>query len=111
MNGSYLVYTFNFSISIFRACADLLLITCPHVRVLISACAYATCLSFSESATFLIEKLRAGRRMADTSRQEQELKQKAAAGIDKAKDPIEKLRLKCLARGASGIKGLGRYVA
>ena len=49
--------------------------------------------------------------MADTSRQEQELKQKAAAGIDKAKDPIERLRLKCLARGASGIKGLGRYVA
>ena len=46
--------------------------------------------------------------MADTSRQEQELKQKAAAAVGKTTDPIEKLRLKCLARGASGIKGLGR---
>jgi hypothetical protein len=46
--------------------------------------------------------------MADFSRQEKELKQKSAAAVDKTTDPIEKLRLKCLSRGASGIKGLGR---
>lgn len=46
--------------------------------------------------------------MADTTRHEQELKQKAAHSIAKTTDPIEKLRLKCLARGASGIKGIGR---
>jgi hypothetical protein len=48
--------------------------------------------------------------MADTTRHEQELKQKAAHSIAKTTDPIEKLRLKCLARGASGIKGIGRYI-
>jgi Ca2+-binding EF-hand superfamily protein len=46
--------------------------------------------------------------MADNSRQETELKKKAAAAVGKTTDPVEKLRLKCLARGASGIKGLSR---
>ena len=47
--------------------------------------------------------------MADLSREEQELKQKSAAAAGKATDLVEKLRLLCLARGASGIKGIGRY--
>lgn len=47
--------------------------------------------------------------MAATHRHEQELKQKSAAAASKATDPVEKLRLKCLSRGASGIKGLARY--
>ena len=46
--------------------------------------------------------------MAATERHEEELKQKCAKEADQAKDPIEKLRLKCLARGASGIKGMSR---
>ena len=46
--------------------------------------------------------------MAATSRTNAELKRKATSALEKASDPIEKLRLKCLSRGASGIKGLGR---
>ncbi len=50
--------------------------------------------------------------MADIVRQEQELKDKCATDLKSGKvtDPIEKLRLNCLSRGASGIKGLARYV-
>lgn len=49
--------------------------------------------------------------MADLARQEQELKDKCNRDLkgDKVTDPIERLRLKCLSRGSSGIKGLGRY--
>ena len=47
--------------------------------------------------------------MAATSRSNAELQRKAKLAQGKAKDPIEKLRLACLSRGASGIKGLGRY--
>ena len=46
--------------------------------------------------------------MADTARLEEELKEKSAKAAKTANDPIEKLRAQCLARGASGIKGLGR---
>lgn len=47
--------------------------------------------------------------MAATQRGERELKKKAEAQLAKGtKDPLERLRLQCLARGASGIKGLGR---
>ena len=46
--------------------------------------------------------------MAATHRQEEDMKRKCKEAMAKAKDPIEKLRLSCLARGASGIKGIGR---
>ncbi|XP_003390641.1 PREDICTED: calcyphosin-like protein [Amphimedon queenslandica] len=43
-----------------------------------------------------------------THRQDDEMKRKCNEAAAKTSDPLEKLRLKCLARGASGIKGLGR---
>jgi len=48
--------------------------------------------------------------MAATSRSNAELQRKAKQLEKTAKDPVEKLRLACLSRGASGIKGLGRYL-
>ena len=47
--------------------------------------------------------------MAATQRHEQDLKQKSARAAETVTDPLELLRLKCLSRGASGIKGIGRY--
>ena len=47
--------------------------------------------------------------MAATYRHEQEMKKKCARAVHTAQDPLEKLRLKCLMRGASGIKGISRY--
>ncbi|XP_060551463.1 calcyphosin-like protein isoform X2 [Ruditapes philippinarum] len=46
--------------------------------------------------------------MAATQRQSRELKQKCTEKLKTAKDPVERLRLMCLQRGANGIKGLGR---
>ena len=46
--------------------------------------------------------------MAATHRHEQELKRKCENAALKTKDPMEVLRLQCLARGSSGIKGIGR---
>lgn len=46
--------------------------------------------------------------MAATARQERELKEKSEKALQTATDPVEKLRLQCLARGANGIKGIGR---
>ncbi|XP_060080714.1 calcyphosin-like protein isoform X2 [Ylistrum balloti] len=43
-----------------------------------------------------------------TSRGERELQQKSKKALRSATDPVERLRLQCLSRGASGIKGLGR---
>lgn len=46
--------------------------------------------------------------MAATQRQNRELQQKAKKQLQTCQDPVEKLRLQCLSRGANGIKGLGR---
>lgn len=46
--------------------------------------------------------------MAATTRHQEEMKRKAMKVIQTSEDPIEVLRAKCLARGASGIKGLSR---
>ena len=43
------------------------------------------------------------------ARAEADLKAKAERALATARDPIEKLRLFALARGAKGILGLGRY--
>lgn len=47
--------------------------------------------------------------MAATHRHEQDMVRKCESAASKTTDPLEQLRLKCLARGAAGIKGLGRY--
>ncbi len=47
--------------------------------------------------------------MALTARGDFQLKQKAKKKIQESNNPVEKLRLQCLARGGSGILGLGRY--
>lgn len=46
--------------------------------------------------------------MAATNRQNRELQQRSKEQLKTAKDPLERVRLQCLSRGASGIKGLGR---
>ena len=46
--------------------------------------------------------------MAATHRHEKELRDKCEKAINITEDPLELLRLKCLARGVSGIKGIGR---
>ena len=47
--------------------------------------------------------------MAATSRMNKELADKSKKKLQTCSDPVEKLRLQCLSRGANGIKGLGRY--
>ena len=46
--------------------------------------------------------------MAGTARHDREMAMKAQKDLRSTKHPIERLRLQCLARGSSGIKGLGR---
>ncbi|VDO08926.1 unnamed protein product [Rodentolepis nana] len=46
--------------------------------------------------------------MAITARGDYQLKLKARQKIQSSKDPLERLRLACLARGGSGILGFGR---
>lgn len=46
--------------------------------------------------------------MAATGRSQREMQQKCQKALKSATDPLEKLRLACLARGANGIQGLSR---
>ncbi|XP_076811603.1 calcyphosin-like protein isoform X2 [Clavelina lepadiformis] len=46
--------------------------------------------------------------MAGTARHDREMAMKAQKQLSTTKNPIERLRLQCLSRGSSGIKGLGR---
>jgi calcyphosin len=46
--------------------------------------------------------------MAATIRTQTELQMKSKKALQKSTDPVERLRLVCLARGANGIKGLAR---
>ncbi|XP_077981729.1 calcyphosin-like protein [Glandiceps talaboti] len=48
--------------------------------------------------------------MAGTARHDKEMKMNAEKKLrsGETKDPVERLRLQCLSRGSSGIKGLGR---
>lgn len=48
--------------------------------------------------------------MALSPRDESEFKQRSAERLKKTNDPVERLRLTCLSRGAHGIRGLARYV-
>ncbi|XP_026794604.2 calcyphosine-like b isoform X2 [Pangasianodon hypophthalmus] len=50
----------------------------------------------------------AGRIMAGTSRHDREMAINAKKKLGECSDPVERLRLQCLSRGSSGIKGLGR---
>ncbi|NXK61139.1 CAPSL protein, partial [Sylvietta virens] len=46
--------------------------------------------------------------MSGTARHDQEMVIKAKRSLSKTTDPLERLRLQCLAKGSAGIKGLGR---
>lgn len=90
-----------------------------HVRSaifpdVIWACTYGIILALKQDKTFFSLKLSPVRYfqiMAATERHEQEMKKKSAELARTATDPLEMLRHKCLARGASGIKGIGRQVS
>ena len=48
--------------------------------------------------------------MAASARLQKELEMKSKQALATTKDPLERLRAACLARGAQGIKGLSMYV-
>ena len=47
--------------------------------------------------------------MAGTSRHDREMAIQSKRQLSACSDPLERLRLQCLSRGSSGIKGLGRW--
>lgn len=49
--------------------------------------------------------------MPGTSRHDKQMAINAKRQLSEVSDPVERLRLQCLARGSSGIKGLGRWAA
>jgi calcyphosin len=49
------------------------------------------------------------RPMTTGTRQEEEMMSKSKRQLTVTSEPLEKLRLQCLSRGATGILGLGRY--
>ncbi|XP_061732297.1 calcyphosin-like protein isoform X2 [Nerophis ophidion] len=49
--------------------------------------------------------------MAGTSRHDRDMALNAKRQLSVCSDPVERLRLQCLARGSAGIKGLGRWVS
>lgn len=46
--------------------------------------------------------------MAGTARHDREMATNAQRRLSECTDPVERLRLQCLIRGSSGIKGLSR---
>lgn len=46
--------------------------------------------------------------MAGTARHDRQMQMNAKKKMQSTNDPVEKLRLQCLARGSAGIKGIGR---
>ncbi|NXD05423.1 CAPSL protein, partial [Certhia familiaris] len=46
--------------------------------------------------------------MSGTARHDRDMAFKAKRNLSKTKDPMERLRLQCLAKGSAGIKGLGK---
>ncbi|NXA08982.1 CAPSL protein, partial [Sapayoa aenigma] len=46
--------------------------------------------------------------MPGTARRDRDMAVQAKRNLSKTTDPVEKLRLQCLARGSAGIKGLGK---
>uniref|UniRef100_A0A803VFZ1 Calcyphosine like n=1 Tax=Ficedula albicollis TaxID=59894 RepID=A0A803VFZ1_FICAL len=60
------------------------------------------------SCIIVVHQLINKTQMSGTPRHDQEMIKKAEASLSKTTDPLERLRLQCLAKGSAGIKGLGK---
>ena len=63
---------------------------------------------FDSFYIYITAKIRNKLIMSGTARHDREMAIKAQKQLNSTSNPIEKLRLQCLSRGSSGIKGLGR---
>lgn len=63
-----------------------------------------------DSFLIIIPTVALHRPQSATSRVDDELIQKSLRALTNTTDPLERLRLLCLTRGASGIVGIGRFV-